>query len=273
MRRLIWLILLACAACGAQDQPVRFDLRNGYLIVVQCSAGELHGLSGIVDTGTTDTVLDNRIVARLGLSTASASATMVDRETAVRSVVAPEIRLGPLRSTPASAIATDLSGMSTQLGVRIDVIVGMDVLRASDFEIDYGARLLRFGNVAPLRHRAAITDAGGLWTVEVTGLGAPVRLLVDTGFSDLLLFSGGTNRGWKLRDAEVNLATNATPARLKFFEPPSIGIGDWQGQHRIVLIAARKREQPALFDGLLGPRFLNARRIAFEFSRGTLSWD
>ena len=273
MRRLICLILLTCAACRGQDQALRFDLKNGYLIVVQCSVGELHGLNGVIDTGTTDTVFDSRLVTRLSLSTSRSSALMVDREVVVSNVVAPVIRMGARQALPKAPIAADLSRMAEQFGVRIDVIIGMDVLRASDFEIDYRARLLRFGTVTSMVHRAAITNEAGLATVELTGLGAPVHLLVDTGFSDVLLFGTRLGADLKARDAEVKLATNASPAKLQAFEPAMIRIGDWQGHQRTLLVTDAPRAQGVPFDGLLGPRFLNARRIVFDFSHGILSWD
>ena len=271
MRRLMLLILLGCAVCGASAQETRFQLIHDYLIVVQCSIGDLQGMTAVVDTGSTDTVLDQQVVERLGLRSKPDTATIVDRQVAVESIVAPAISVGPVRSTPQNAIAADLSKLTSQLGIHVDAVIGMDVLRTTDFEIDYQARMLRFGPVRTFRHRAAMTERDGLAMVELTGLATPMRLLVDTGFSALVVYRQRIGGEVKSRDAVVRLATSDGAAPLRAFQAMALRIGDWQSVGQTLLIADDRSEKP--FDGLLGPRFLKARRVAFDFRHQMLTWE
>lgn len=271
MRQLILLILLSCGCCHATDQAIRFELRQGYLIVTQCTVGDLP-LKAIIDTGANQTVLDSRVAHRLSLRSSTDSATFIVREVQVRSVLAPSVSLGPLQSGPMNVISADLSAFAAQAETPIDVIIGMDLLGRSDFLIDYGARQLRFGPVPALKHRSQLELRQGLATVSLAGLGSSLRVVVDTGFPQLLLFHGRLGRELRTREAPLKLATLSYTERLKEFDSPPIQIGDWQITHPRLLVADDEQEQ-AEFDGLFGPKFLAARRIGFDFIHQILSWE
>ena len=110
---------------------------------------------------------------------------------------------------------------------RIDAIVGLDVLARTNFSIDYQTRMLNF---APEGREDAVAPLEIVWpfvTVRMTIAGQQVRLLVDTGSSDLVLFktrmpaalSGAPWRG----DKTVQYASGA--ARLQRLELRQAGLG------------------------------------------------
>lgn len=279
MNRAILLVLLALGWARApgwaqtDDQKVHFDLVKGYLIVAQCSIGSVTHLKAIIDTGASTTVLDSRLVRWLSLATAADSATFATQDAKVRSVVAPSLTLGPIKSGPLSVISADLSDFAAQAGTNIDVIIGMDLLRASDFVIDYDARVMQFAPVAAMRHHAAMENLAGLTTVSVTGLGHPLTLLVDSGFSGLLVFKGRLGQKVRMRDAALKLSTVGGMENLEEFEAATVQIGDWQAPGKKLLMTKDDRQEPAEFDGLLGPRFLGAGRVAFDFHNHMLWWE
>lgn len=279
MNRAILLVLLVvgCAMASgwaqANDQDVHFELLQGHLIVARCSIGNVPQLKATIDTGASTTVLDSRLVRRLSLATAAASATFATRDAKVRSVVVPSITLGSIKSGPLPVISADLSDFVAQAGTSIDVIIGMDLLRVSDFVIDYDAGVLRFGPAPAMRHHAAMENLAGLATVSITGLGRPLTLLVDSGFSGLLVFKGRLEQKVRMRDTALKLSTVAGMENLEEFEASTVQIGDWQAPRRKLLVTKDDRQEPAEFDGLLGPRFLGAGRIAFDFHNHTLGWD
>src|SRR5438270_226534 len=137
-------------------QTVEFKLHDGYLIVAKCSIGGLQDLTAIVDTGVTETAIDMRVVKRLGLSTASDTATVGIHNRQVRAVSIPEVVFGPLKAESLAGIAIDLSYLRHQLGVRADVLIGMDLLRQQSFLIDYKAKHITFGPVPHLSHSAPL---------------------------------------------------------------------------------------------------------------------
>lgn len=273
MRRLLWLIVLAAIGSAADDRVVHFELVNDYLIVARCAVGDLSALTAVVDTGATDTVLDSRVVRRLALPTTGDSAVFVTREVGVRSATAPSLIFGPIRSGPMPVISADLAAVGAELGVRIDVIIGMDVLRQSDFLIDYQERVLRFGPLPPMTHHARFENRDRLATVSITGLGRTLSLLVDTGFSQLLLFRDRIGDQAGVHDAAMALATAGGRENLRQIDARSIQIGDRRLDHATLLIGEDDRQLRGSFDGLLGARFLRARRIAFDFHGQILSWN
>lgn len=170
-------------------------------------------------------------------------------------------------------ISADLSTVGAELGVRIDVIIGMDVLRQSAFLIDYRARVLRFGPLPEMHHHARFENRERLATVPITGLGRTLSLLVDTGFSHLLLFQDRIGDQTGVHRAAVELATGVGLDNLKQIDSNSIQIGDCRLDRATLLIGEDNRRLRGAFDGLLGMRFLRAQRIAFDFQSQTLSWE
>jgi predicted aspartyl protease len=270
---LLWLIALAAIGSAADDRVVRFELVHDYLIVARCAVGDLPTLTAVVDTGATDTVLDSRVVRRLALPTTVDSAVFVTREVGVRSAIAPSLTFGPIRSGPMPVISSDLSAIGDDLGIRIDVIIGMDVLRQSDFLIDYKEHVLRFGPSAPMAHRARFENRERLATVPISGLGRTLNLLVDTGFSQMLLFRDRIGDQAGMHGAAMDLATGGGRQNLRQIDTSSIQIGDCRLDHATLLIGEDDRRLRGTFDGLLGVRFLRARRIAFDFQAQILSWN
>lgn len=271
-KRFILLILIVSGWCSAEDQSVRFKLQQGYLIVTQCSVGNLP-LTAILDTGASQTVLDSRVAEKLLLPTKTDSATFVSREVGVLSLEVPSVTLGPIQSGPLRVISTDLSGFSSLAGVPVDMVLGIDLLWNSDFLIDYEAQVLRFAPITPLQHHASLEIRSGLATVSMAGLGLPLRLVVDTGFSQLLLFKGRVSLRVRTHEATLKLATAKKTENLQEFDSPPIRVGDWQSSHQRLLLVDDTGEEQTEFDGLLGPRFLGARRIGFDFTKQTLWWE
>jgi hypothetical protein len=89
---------------------------------------------------------------------------------------------------PVNGTSRSIGPRSYLEGVRIDAIVGLDVLARSSFSINYRTRVLRF---APTDREDSAAPLELVWpflTVRMTIAGQQVRLLVDTGSSDLVLF-------------------------------------------------------------------------------------
>ena len=86
------------------------------------------------------------------------------------------------------AVPAGVSDLSYLEGVRIDAIVGLDVLARTSFSIDYRKHVLRFSPGGREESVAPLKLAWPFLTVQMTIAGQQVRLLVDTGSSDLVLF-------------------------------------------------------------------------------------
>ena len=114
-------------AAGARATlPVK--LYGGYTVVVQGSIADIPNLNFIIDTGALPTVVDARIAGKLGLSGNRQSLTVFSRQVGTERVVLPNVRIGPVRATGVQGLVADLSFAEKSLGLRIDAIVGLDVL-------------------------------------------------------------------------------------------------------------------------------------------------
>ena len=287
----IFMLLASWMNSRAASENVPFRLQRNYLIVVECTVANQAGLTAIIDTGTTETILDTRLVKRLSLPTWADSVTALTTDAAVRGVRIPDLQLGPVQIKKLEGIAIDLSAISRELGVRVDVVVGMDVLHRSNFLIDYEARMVRFGVAPVMAYGTQLAPGTRFALIDSNILGRPVRLQVDTGFNGLLLYrkrleslelplvasavgsaldESGVDTGARLAGVGRGLSVRSVSAR-------QVQIGTWSGSHVTISMmdgAPRgfERHEDG-FDGLLGPRVLGSRRVAFDFENRMLYWE
>ena len=254
------------------DGEVPFALYQQHLVVTKGSVGPLKGLNLLVDTGTIPSVVDSRIARKLHLETASSQMVAFGQQVAIQTAVLAGIRIGSLQSGPVPAAVGDLSYLR---GVQIDAIVGLDVLARSSFTIDYQARRVRF---APDGREASVAPLELAWpflTVQMAVAGQQVRLLVDTGSPDLVLFKARmpaalSNPPWK-GDKTVNYASGT--ARLLRLELRQPGLGS----HTWDTLPAWSLDRPldgypASIDGVLGVAALGCQRVRFDFEKGEFGW-
>lgn len=252
---------------------VPFELYQRHLIVTKGSIGRLNDLSLLIDTGAIPSVVDGRIARKLHLKSESSTLVAFGQRVRIQSAILDGFRIGPLQSGP---VPTGIGDLSYLEGVRIDAIVGLDVLARKSFSIDYRTRVLRF---APAGREDSVAPLEVVWpflTVRMTIAGQQVRLLVDTGSSDLVLFktrmpaalSGAPWRG----DKTVQYAAGA--ARLLRLDLRQVGLGGhvWD-QLPAWMLDRVPNGYPEGIDGVLGVLSLACQRVRFDFERGELGWS
>src|SRR5262245_15374680 len=258
-------------SAGAIDE-VAFDLYQQHLVVTKGAIGPLSGLSLLIDTGTIPSVVDSRIARKLRLQTEPAQLVSSGQTGASHSGVRDGIRIGSLQSGPVPVTVCDLSSLS---GVRVDAIVGLDVLARTSFTIDYRDHRLRFSAEGREESVAPLELAWPFLTVRMTVAGQPVRVLIDTGSADLVLFkarmpAGLSDPPWQ-GDKTVHYASGA--ARLLRLELRQAGLGShvWDKLQAWSLDRETAGYPPSV-DGVLGVTALGCRRVTFDFERSVLGW-
>ena len=164
---------------------VPFELYQHHLIVTKGSIGPLNGLSLLIDTGTIPSIVDDRIARKLHVQAEPSMLVAFGQSVSIQSAMFDGFRIGARQPGPVPAGVSDLSYLE---GVRIDAIVGLDVLARTSFSIDYRKRVLRFSADGREESVAPLELVWPFLTVQMTIGGQQVRLLVDTGSSDLVLF-------------------------------------------------------------------------------------
>jgi predicted aspartyl protease len=259
----------------AVEGTVRFDLYRDSLIVARGAAGPLKGLNFLLDTGASPTVLDSRVAQKLHLKELPASIGAVNGRVQAGRATVPELEFGPVRRESLPVLIEDLSFIEKALPVRIDGIVGLDVLGQSAFEIDYGAREIHFGQVPLLPVSLPLRMSQGMAIVDVEIDNAPVRLLVDTGASSLILFETRMpNAVSMLLVSSVQRSTNVVgDFERRQVRLESVRLGKTEFRREAAFVVQNHRDAGDDFDGLMSPAALGITKIAFDPGRGELAFS
>jgi Aspartyl protease len=257
---------------GNQRDTVHFDLYRDYLIVVRGSAGPLKGLNFLLDTGASPTVLDRRVAEKLHLDQLPASIAVVGGSVPAAQATAPTLEVGPAHRDHIPVLVEDLSFFQKALPVRIDAVVGLDLLGQSAFEIDYAARQILFGPVALLSNTLPLRLQAGLPIVEAQVNRHSAQLMVDTGASSLVLFEPSAPR--PMRVSEVL----PTPGTIGEFDRkqvwlPSLRLGEAEFGKEPAFLVRSRSDGAQDFDGLMSPAALGIKKMAFDLGRGVLSFS
>jgi hypothetical protein len=258
-----------------QCEELPFRTYRDYLIVVQGSLGGKLRRNLIIDTGTDPSVIDSRAAQELHMAGVVGRLAVHDQVVDVQQAVLPSVQIGTLRAESLPVLIRDLGFLQRDLGIRIDAVIGLDVLSLSNFSINYTTKRIVFG-AAPVSGSSVPFQSAPPWlTVRMEVDGVSIDLLLDTAASGILLFQSrirdrlpqlislgermSSNMGGDFRLQRVILA------RTKFGETDL-------GQENAFVVEDQEDESRE-FDGLLGPSALGLKQIAFDFQRHTLSWE
>lgn len=272
------LVSGSCLSIVAAEPPLEipFKLQDGFAIVVRGSIGRQEKLNFLVDTGAVPSAIHQRLARKLNLTGPREDISAVNQSRSVERVELPGLHIGPFKFPPLSAVVVDLSQIEKRLGLRLDAVIGLDVLGHQNFTIDYRERKIRSG--ASSANGQAVpfelqTEAGAPYVVVPLQIDSnAVRLLLDTGTDGLALFSARLQpRMPTLKNAGTRQDVNAGGAyAVQPVEISNVRLGGtaW-GKLQATVVessAAALRD----FDGMLGPVSLGITRISFDFSTDTL---
>ena len=285
----LFLLILADLPVAARSLPaadpeakIPFKLYGGYTIVARGSIAGLNHLNFIIDTGAVPSVVDLKVARKLRLQGQVEPLSLFSQTIETRRVTLPGLELGPIDTGPLQVIVGDLASFESRLGVRVDGMIGLDVLARQDFVVDYESGTIAFGT-APGNARGPLDPAGtsvpfelgpGYAVVSLDVEGHPYRLMVDTGARSLILFAPRVrDRLAGLHKLSERIIGNAggTFALTEVVLPEaSLGTVHLNAQR----VALMEGEAPTGvdLDGLLGVRSLGVRRLGFDFEHRTITW-
>ena len=199
VRILLVFGLLSVSFLKAQDlgkspasSTIPFQLRSGFLVVVNGQIGDLAGLKFIVDTGASFTFIDRKVADRLKLPRRPGKTTNFDRNVPVGWAVIPDLRVGPVRSGALRVMVAKL-GEYSEFAEDMDGIIGLDLLgRSEKISIDFEMRTISW--------EMASEQGGGrpspaYFSIPFIVQGFPMHLILDTGFQGILLYKDRLRKG------------------------------------------------------------------------------
>lgn len=274
------LILWPNTSSPAQAQSeISFRLIDGWAIIVDGTLAGLHHQNLLIDTGAVPSAISTRLAKQLALSGSSSELSVMNRSIGVERVRVPEVRLGPLSVPALDMMSVHLEAIEQALGTRIDAVIGLDFLAQQNFSLDYRRKKLIVGDntIAP----EAITfetehEAGGTYIlIPVECSGQSLRILLDTGIKDLMLFKGrlrGTLQHLQSRAQEVNLNPGGQD-RLTEVELETVRTGALSRERQKAYVWTTPEDHLRNIDGMLGPTALGIAVIRFDFNRHTVSLE
>jgi predicted aspartyl protease len=260
---------------GNRSDTVHFDLYRDYLIVVRGSAGPLKGLNFLLDTGASPAVIDRRVAEKLQLTEQPGSMAVLGGSVQAGQATVPSLEVGPVRRDNLNVVVEDLSFFQKAFPVRIDAVVGLDVLGPSAFEIDYAAHAIRFGAVPALKNSLPLRLQGGLPVIDAELNHLSVHLLLDTGASALILFGPSIPRpASPMRVSEVR----PTPGTIGEFERKqvwldSLKLGEAEFGKEPAFLVQGTGGGPQNFDGLISPAMLGISKLSIDLERGVFAFS
>ncbi|MGB6473466.1 MAG: pepsin/retropepsin-like aspartic protease family protein [Candidatus Sulfotelmatobacter sp.] len=253
---------------------IPFKAYQDYLIVVDGRIGSLEHQNLLLDTGTNPSMIDRTVSAKLGLEGVSRDLSLFNKSVASQNVTLPDFQLGPLRRQNLPVMVADFSAISRGLGTRIDAVIGLDVLGATNFTVDYSKRRIVFGAASVEHHTVPFTAGEQFITVNLKSGGRQLHLLVDTGTPQLVRFESRLRGVDYVPTSVIGTGHNASGnVRFGAVVLPQARIGTLEvGPQRASVVTAQQGFAIGL-DGLMGVSCLRPKRISFDFERQLLGWS
>lgn len=195
------LFVLHCSALATPSSPVAFDLTPQGAIIVPVNVNGTAPALFLLDTGANGSAISGSLASKIGasvvakttvVSAAGRHEAMVVRieHLAIGGVIADGVL-----ATLASSEALDLPDLAAR-GVRVDGVIGQDVLAGLRYTIDYRARNIiwhRATETLPAHDAAAfeLERTDDRFVAVIPQNEHSLRLVPDSGAEALVLFQDG----------------------------------------------------------------------------------
>ena len=243
---------------------VPFELRSGFLIVVQGRIGTIDGLRFILDTGATRSVIDAKLAKRLRQRRLENGATHgFDKIIPAKVTDLSDLTIGPLHVRSLSVLVTNLAEVSS-FAQDIDGLIGLDFLsQSAAFTIDYQAKTVSFHLAEGEDHRPS-TIGCLLMQLDVQGL--PVDLVVDTGLPGIVLYRNRLHA----RLPGLRVIGGAQPVKmgslhLTLARLSDVSLNGTTVDRNVYFVDENAKTAIPGVDGGIGPVELKAKWLKFDF--------
>lgn len=249
------------------DRAIAFEMRAGFLVVIDGQIGSATGLKFIVDTGASHSMIDQGLADRLRLQRRTGEVTSFDRRIPVEWANSHDVRIGPMQADSLEVMVTKLSDYS-DLARNVDGIVGLDLLsKNGKFAIDYEGRTICF---RPADQSGPAHRTRAYFATQLFVQGVPLHLVLDTGFQGILLYE---NRLRRIPTIHIDgAATRFRMGRLRgrLMLLPGVEIAGEKRQRPVFLLDENDEDLLPGVDGVLGIAALHSKCVEFDFDSSLL---
>lgn len=242
-------------------------------MVVRGGLGELGEQNLLIDTGAYPSAIDVEVARKLHLQVNPGKSRALGQNIAAGAAIIPQVEIGPVAAKGLPVVVEDLSPLSRDLGVRIDGLIGLDVLARANFHIDYVEKELAFGDPVRLALAVPIEAQSAMALVLMRVNGHDIHLLLDTGAATTVLFAQRVPYlAWDKYSGQhfTSLSGHLFLARVK---SASAEIGALKIDAANVFLVDGSNMATLPFDGIMATWTQHRHRIAFDFEHSVFSWD
>ncbi|HLV02696.1 MAG TPA: retropepsin-like aspartic protease [Acidobacteriota bacterium] len=253
---------------------VPFEL-HGHLMVVEGSIGELDGLNFVLDTGASFTVISRQVAKRLGLEGESSRVVKAyGKKRTLQEVTVSSLSVGGLRFDQVPALVGKLSFAGMDRPIRMDALIGLELMRRTSLTIDYEASRIVFGPVEHSAFTFAFYGRLPVVPVPLTIGGQRVSLLLDTGSEHIILYQRRVDGNVKMKrtgeKSEIRCLGRKAILEQVRLENVSMGATEWNELVAYLIDVPVGKSDP---DGILGVLSLGLKRLNLDFQANRISWE
>ena len=250
-----------------------FSLYRGYLVVVEGQIGNLEHQQFLIDTGSSPSIIDRKIAEKLGLHGVPRPLSLFNQNVAAETIVLPNVELGPLHRKNVPVMVSDFSKIDRGIGTHVDAVIGIDVLGASSFTIDYQKRRIVF-QASRQRYSAPFTPGRQFIGIDLNAGNRQLHLLLDTGTPQLILFEKSLHDldydTMQAIGSGQNLSGTVVYHKVVL---PKARLGTKDVGPQAASVVDSQQNADAGFDGLIGIAVLRPKSLSFDFDRQILGWS
>jgi len=258
----------------SDQQVVPFNL-VGHMIIVKGSIGDQNDLAMMVDTGTTRTLISDELAKKLNLKAKSKTVDAYGRKKSVKETDLKSLTLGRFRFKEVKANIGALPYSKSDRRIRIDALIGLDILKRTNLCIDYDSSLLVFGPIRHSEFRIPFYDRLPFIPVPIVIADQRLNLLLDTGAKDLILYESRVAGRLRLRRTGEKtrvVGVGGLEASLERVIIRELQLAQlaWHNLSAYVLAGPAPETGP---DGILGITGLSLKKLNLDFANKTISWE
>ena len=239
---LILVLILFLLPPLAFAAPVRMPARiaDG-LIVVPVQVSGAGTLPFVLDTGATGTLVDEGLAAQLGLSFSSPALQVTAAGSRlVRTLALPRLEVGGVAAEGLEVVALPLDELR-RIDPTIRGVLGQDVLRRTNWLIDYGRREVvsdEGGRLAPSGGESLpVVWADGRPMIAARVQETPVRLVLDSAATNLFLFHPIANL---VPASRGRVTTHLGDAAASSVTVDDLRIGGWRSRGTLAAVVPQQ---------------------------------
>src|SRR6516225_1789458 len=245
---------------------------GGYLVVVEGSIGDRHGLKFLLDTGVSTSTIDRKLAEQLSLVTRSSQMVNFDKTVQVQWCVLPELVYGPEHAANIKVAVADLRYLRAS-DAAVDGVIGWDLLRRRSFRIDFANHRVAFGALSAIKGRSVrVRESSLCLTVPIVLDGRELWMIADTGMRGTMFYEPQLDPTPYQWQAAISGRSGSGNVESQIVMVPRLRLGSQDLDRQVYVV---RRPDSALLDGIagyFGVASLNAKQVTFDLDHGVLSW-